>query len=633
MRKLPQLKKYLLLLLVALIYSAATGQIDGAEKKKLDALKLNLLEANSDSSSCEALYNLGKFQFFELRKLSEATKNLYRALEIAELKGFALQQAQCNDAIAWIEDRKGNYFAAFKYMEKACAYYATLDNPYYTFKSYYNLGSMAEGAQKFDLAKECLENATLYARSADNKDWILNALNALGHVYYSENSFSKALEVLLEAAQIKFEKYGNYGNGRIPYSISNSFAELGQLKQANYWMEIAIQCATRENDLLFFKEVYYENFLLQQRQGKAVDALESFKLYTKYKDSLFNTDALIAALDAEESYLQKLDSARQMKVTLEQQLDKANIKKKESERNVVILILVLATAIGASVFMFYRTKKKAAEKRLILVTNNQNKLSLAYDKLEEANIEILDSINCAKRIQSAILPPSKLIEKLLPNSFILYKPKAIVAGDFYWIEQVGEKVLFAVCDCTGHGVPGALISIICNNALNKAVREHKLIDPGMILNKTREIVIAEFEKSDEEVKDGMDMALCSIEGGTLQYAGAINPLWIVRKDAKEVEEIKANRQPIGKIENLSPYTTHEFHLEPEDSIYIFSDGYADQFGGKNGKKFKLSNLKKLLLSMQREPLQRQKEMADETFEKWKGHVEQVDDVCLFGLRI
>ena len=348
---------------------------------------------------------------------------------------------------------------------------------------------------------------------------------------------------------------------------------------------------------------------------------------------MFNTDALIAALDAEESYLQKLDSARQMKVTLEQQLDKANIKKKESERNVVILILVLATAIGASVFMFYRTKKKAAEKRLILVTNNQNKLSLAYDKLEEANIEILDSINCAKRIQSAILPPSKLIEKLLPNSFILYKPKAIVAGDFYWIEQVGEKVLFAVCDCTGHGVPGALISIICNNALNKAVREHKLIDPGMILNKTREIVIAEFEKSDEEVKDGMDMALCSIEGGTLQYAGAINPLWIVRKDAKEVEEIKANRQPIGKIENLSPYTTHEFHLEPEDSIYIFSDGYADQFGGENGKKFKLSNLKKLLLSMQREPLQRQKEMADETFEKWKGHVEQVDDVCLFGLRI
>ncbi|HAE29612.1 MAG TPA: hypothetical protein DCF89_00750, partial [Flavobacteriales bacterium] len=215
------------------------------------------------------------------------------------------------------------------------------------------------------------------------------------------------------------------------------------------WMDLAIGCAQREDDVLFFKEVYFADFELLQLQGKIDAAFERYKQYSLYKDSLFNTNALLMAKQAEESYLQKLDSARQEEILLKEKLDSANLKKKESERNVLVLILILAVAVGTSALLIVRMRKKATEKRLQLVTENQEQLTAAYDELEEANQEIVDSINCAKRIQSAILPPDELIKAALPDSFVLYRPKAIVAGDFYWLEQAENKTLFAVCDCTG----------------------------------------------------------------------------------------------------------------------------------------------------------------------------------------
>jgi serine phosphatase RsbU (regulator of sigma subunit) len=253
------------------------------------------------------------------------------------------------------------------------------------------------------------------------------------------------------------------------------------------------------------------------------------------------------------------------------------------------------------------------------------------------NKEIMDSISYAKRIQNAILPPAKLVKEFLKDSFILYKPKDVVAGDFYWMETVGEKVLFAAADCTGHGVPGAMVSVVCNNALNRSVRELGITDPGEILNKARSIVVEEFEKSDEEVKDGMDIAICSLEGNKLEYAGANNPLWIIRKG--ELIETKADKQPIGHYYDPKPYTTHSFDLEPGDSIYVFTDGYVDQFGGESlpnakpgGKKFKSKAFKELLLSIQDKSMEEQKEILDDAFENWKGSLEQIDDVCVIGVK-
>jgi serine phosphatase RsbU (regulator of sigma subunit) len=258
-------------------------------------------------------------------------------------------------------------------------------------------------------------------------------------------------------------------------------------------------------------------------------------------------------------------------------------------------------------------------------------LLISRNILEEKNTEILDSINYAKRIQSAILPSDEFVSQHFPNSFILYKPKDIVAGDFYWMEVTDEAVFIAAADCTGHGVPGAMVSVVCNNALNRSVREFGLRAPGEILDKTREIVIAEFAEGGEDVKDGMDIALLAFSNDKLKYAGAHNPLWVIRKG--EIIETKADKQPIGKFEPILPYTTHEFDLKKEDSIYIFSDGFVDQFGGDKGKKLKSQKFRDRLIEIQDRSLADQKADLDRAFEAWKGDLEQVDDVCIIGLRV
>ncbi|MGE0567269.1 MAG: PP2C family protein-serine/threonine phosphatase [Bacteroidia bacterium] len=271
-----------------------------------------------------------------------------------------------------------------------------------------------------------------------------------------------------------------------------------------------------------------------------------------------------------------------------------------------------------------------------LTISFQELLKKSNKTLEEKNKEITDSINYAKRIQSAILPPQKLIKEYLPNSFVLYKPKDIVAGDFYWMESVGDSILFAAADCTGHGVPGAMVSVVCNNGLNRAVREFGLTEPGKILDKTRELIIQEFEKSEEDVKDGMDISLCSlsIRTRTLKWAGANNPIWIFRKESDiKLIEIKPDKQPIGKYAEPKPFTTHSIELEKGDVVYVFTDGYQDQFGGEKGKKFKASKMKELLLSLYDNSMEEQRQVIDNSFESWKGNLEQVDDVCVIGVRI
>lgn len=294
------------------------------------------------------------------------------------------------------------------------------------------------------------------------------------------------------------------------------------------------------------------------------------------------------------------------------------------------------------VFTVFRIRTNHLRKRQLALENEidlaTSEIREQKEEIQEAHKEITDSIAYAKRIQSAILPPTKLVKQYLNESFILYKPKDVVAGDFYWMGHVDDWVYFAAADCTGHGVPGAMVSVICNGGLNRSINEFKLTEPGQILDKTRELVIKEFEKSEEEVKDGMDIALCAIKTDNdnvieFKYAGAHNPLWIIRKGAKEIEQVRADKQPIGQYESVQAFTTHEVHLDKGDTIYIFSDGYADQFGGEKGKKFKAANFKRLLLSIQNESMDTQRDLINKAFEDWRGHLEQVDDVCVIGVRL
>jgi len=264
----------------------------------------------------------------------------------------------------------------------------------------------------------------------------------------------------------------------------------------------------------------------------------------------------------------------------------------------------------------------------------ENMIKEQNKQLELKNRNITDSIKYARRIQEAILPPEKIVKQCLEDSFILFKPKDIVSGDFYWIHNVLQKVLFSVVDCTGHGVPGAFVSIVGHNGLNRIVKEMGITKPGLILDKLHEMVLDTFSSQENnDVRDGMDIALCCFDTKTnmLEYAGAYNPLCLVREG--HMQEIKADKQSVGSTLRNTRFANNNIQIQKGDTVYIFTDGYSDQFGGEKGKKFMRKPFRDLLLSLQEFSMQEQKEVLNTTINEWQGKLEQVDDILVMGVRI
>ncbi len=284
-----------------------------------------------------------------------------------------------------------------------------------------------------------------------------------------------------------------------------------------------------------------------------------------------------------------------------------------------------------------RTSELREEKEKVEVINQE--ITAQKSIIETKNRDITDSIRYAKNIQEAILPQLEVISQEFPQSFILYMPKDIVSGDFYWFAKRKNKRFLATADCTGHGVPGAFMSIIGNTILNEIVSEKEIMEPGEILNELHLGIKNALKQSNAEGerRDGMDIALCAIEGDSniLEYAGANRPLWIFRGgDKDKMEVIKPNKFPIGGLEmtDKRQFTNNRIELSPGDMMYLSTDGYADQFGGNSGKKMMVKNFQKLLTEILHLPLAEQKEVLRQHFVSWKGEQEQVDDVLVIGFK-
>jgi ligand-binding sensor domain-containing protein/serine phosphatase RsbU (regulator of sigma subunit) len=306
---------------------------------------------------------------------------------------------------------------------------------------------------------------------------------------------------------------------------------------------------------------------------------------------------------------------------------------------VFYILVVLFAIFGIYVFDKIRTRKLIQSKKILEEKVNERTEELASKNAElaEKNKDITDSIRYAKRIQEAILPPDIMVKKLLPDSFIFAKPKDIVSGDFYWVDKKGDQIIFAAVDCTGHGVPGAFMSIVGHNILNQALNESPVVVPGTFLDKLNRGVSEALNQTSEDarLRDGMDIALCAVNYKTmeLQYAGAYNPLFIIRNG--EFIEVKADNIAIGSyIDNQNTtYTNHKIQLQKGDVIYIFTDGYIDQFGGPDGKKFKLTQFKTMISSLTNVPLQQQSVIIEKSIEQWRGALQQVDDILVIGVKI
>jgi serine phosphatase RsbU (regulator of sigma subunit)/Tfp pilus assembly protein PilF len=596
----------------------------------------------------KSMTNIGSVYFYK-GEYGNALKCYLKSNEFVETyiqknskDDFAKNQLSKNlNNIALIYLNQGNYEEAENYLLESLAIDLDLKNPISIANCYNNLGALKERQDKYDEAIEYYTKAYDIKVSEKNEFEIPSTLINIGVVRMNQGAHYEA-DTCFRSAIVYSQKTKNSRDLCLAYiNLGDLYytQKKYDLSLTNYFFALDI---CEDNDFLSFLAYTYESIsLVYFNMQKYKGAYEYYVLYSETKDKINSEEnnKLINEIQTKyETEKKEREIAELSKEKVLQDIENENIRK-FLIYSTIGLILISASLV----LLFFSFKQKQRINAEIQIKNR--KLEVAYAIVEDKNKEILDSINYAKRIQNAILPPAKLVKEYLNNSFILFKPKDVVAGDFYWLEtypkkQFGEDniLLFAVADCTGHGVPGAMVSVICNNGLNRSVREYGLTDPGDVLNRTRELVISEFEKSEEDVKDGMDIALVSMQKNdnktsSISYSGANNALWIIRKNATEIEELKAQKQPIGKYNDPIPFVSKHVTLNEGDTIYLFSDGFADQFGGVNNKKFKSANFKKLLLNMQHISMERQKEEIEKTFENWRGEHEQLDDVCVMGVRV
>ena len=271
------------------------------------------------------------------------------------------------------------------------------------------------------------------------------------------------------------------------------------------------------------------------------------------------------------------------------------------------------------------------------LTRANKKMKEVNRIIEEKNKDLTDSINYARMIQEAIFPPQSMVKRILPNSFIFYRPKEIVSGDFYWLDEINDRIYLAAVDCTGHGVPGAFMSIVGQNLLNDAVREHKLTKPSEILDWINLGLNKTLRQSSDtnSLRDGMDIAFCCIDktDQTIAYAGAYNPMYLFRDGV--LLETKADKFPIGISfrDSISTFKNHEMKYQKGDVVYIFTDGFPDQFGGPMGKKYKYDRFQTLLKSIHEQSIHEQGQILEKEFWSWKGDLVQIDDILIIGFTL
>lgn len=582
----------------------------------------------------------GQIKYLILKtKFDDAISLIREVLPVFEKNNLYDEVANCYSLNSIISTKIDEQSDAIKYSNLAFEFYTKANNITGQIKVLTNQSFFYNKFNMFDSAHAALNKLFAFEIKMKPSQKFYFYQN-FGMYYININNNISAIENIKKAIPIAEKE--NMLDSRITiYTlIAKPYINLKEYTSAEFYLNKSISLA-KENNLIFeLHEAYNELVRLYELKGDFKNAFLTKKINDSIKEEIFNLEK-INKIKEYESQLQltekeKLIAEKDLSLKKEQL---NNIEAKSKITTLFLIVFICFLLIVFVVIIFYRARKLNRE------------INIQKTLVEEKNKEITSSITYAKRIQHAILPPSNFIDELLPQNFVWYLPKDIVAGDFYWVEclsavhssqssvhsQLNTEncglILLAAADCTGHGVPGAMVSVVCNNALNRAVREFSLVQPSSILEKVSFLVEETFEKSLNEVKDGMDVALCLFNPSTLelQYAGANNSLYIIRDN--ELIELKADRQPVGKHFKKKPFTNHSFQLHKNDTIYLFTDGFADQFGGPKGKKFMYKPFKELLLKSSTLAIYEQKKFIEDTFFDWKKDLEQMDDICIIGIKI
>lgn len=609
---------------------------------------LKLYEANKDIKGQSTIYNnLGNI-YKEYGDFVKAINLYMKSLKIDEKLNNYKGQAIALNNIGILYADLDEFDKSIEYYKKSIRINKKLKNFKGLASPLNNIGNVYESQKKYDKAKIYYIKSMEIDKSNNNISGVATSLLNVANIEKSQGDITNDInerKILYDKAEKKciqiIEMVKNFQDNSLSSNtyllLGNIFEKKNDLKKAKLYGEKALAITLKTGAIEPSRDVASFLYEIYSKENDLIHALKMHELYVKMADSLRSINNQDEVIRQEYKYFYEKQSAADSVVKAkEKEIVNAKFEHEKTQRFALYGGLALLLLFALFILNRYRVTFQQKE----IISQKEQETSKQKHLLELKNREITDSINYAKRIQAAILPPAKIVKEYLKDSFILYIPRDIVAGDFYWMEQTENGLIFAAADCTGHGVPGAMVSVLCNNALNRSVREYKLIDPAAILNVTREIIIAEFDKAESEVNDGMDVSICTLQdngnkGKKLLWAGANSPLWIVRN--KQLIEFSPNKQPIGKYEFAESFKQHEIELQEGDCIYLSTDGFKDQFGGNKlfgkDKKLKSTLMKSFLCEISELEMDVQQKKLNDFFYEWKGENEQVDDVCVIGVKV
>lgn len=621
---------------------------------KLDSLRYKLSQAKNDSNKIEILFKTAKvkanserfndfllssilsfttsndcyLQFFACYKVGTYYANtpskeksvdyLLKSLALAEKckNSKAIMQARVKLGLV---NKVTDHIVEAKLNLHMARHYAILLKEWETLaESYTILGNIYKNEMLLDSALDYHLKALKIREDKGDKRLLAITYNNLGLVYKNKKEYATAMECLRKSIQLKLEVNDNslassYNNLGIVFSKMKMFDSAIAIGQKGIKEALVMkQGETFVNGLDALAEAYDLN-------GDIKNALHYYKRLKIAGDSINKEQISIQFQDMQAKYeSDKKDIDIKLK---EESLRTA--KALDSKKNMMIglssLAFILALAATVLIFRSYKQSKRNAEE---LKTKNQI--------IEEKNKEITDSINYAKNIQQSLITSEQVFTDNLNEHFILYLPKDIVSGDFYWAEKVEDGFIIMCADCTGHGVPGAFMSLLGIGYLKEIVNQKLITQPDAVLNELRQRIIESFGLNKN--KDGMDASLVKINKNQLQVSAANNAIWIVREN--ELVVVKPNKFPIGTyFGEMLPFTLNEFQLMPNDLVIMFTDGYADQFGGEKNKKFNPKNLEKLIVANKHLSLTELKQKLADAHQTWKSNYDQVDDILVIGFRV
>jgi len=574
--------------------------------------------------------------------MEESVSYSLKALEIFE-------SLKDSTGVASMYNGLGNRYSELDQYDKSLAYYekaAHLNQKLYRTPNlsgnYGNIGMLYIHLEQTENALKYLQKSLALIDTVNNLfDYSIN-LQFHVYAYRQLKDYKRALIYQERAYEIAVELEDEYGTFQCLEGFGQTYELLGEYETALDYYKRSEELAEKVDSKVFLAYLYKEISRTYAHLNNYQEAYEYNRKYSALNDTIITTEKVNAIQRIKEFDIDK----KQKEITVltqEAEIHSLKAKRQQTLRNSFIIGFVVMVILVWVILLNFLQKRKANRKiteQNVKILEANEELKVLNEAINKQNHEIIDSISYAERIQAAMLPPESYITELLNENFILYKPRDIVSGDFYWIKHVNQYIILLAADCTGHGVPGALMSMLGISYLNEIVQRREITQANQVLNELRKQIKLSLRQhgQPDEAKDGIDLAICVLDlrNMKMQYSGANNPLYLIREidDVPELNEIKADRMPIGYYQGKDKtFTNHDIQLEIGDTFYMFSDGFIDQKGGKDNKKFMSKNFKNLLLEIHDQPMYDQKDILDKSLIDWMGTNSQTDDVLVVGVRV